>query len=484
MPVDVLLCHALVLARDPVERRLMTPYFPLGLLYLAATLRQAGYSVALYDGCFEPDLESFEAALDRHQPRLVGITALSTVRAHALDLAARAGRRGLPVMVGGSDPTARPEHYLAQQEQGRHLVDVVVVGEGEETVLELVPTLLNLPGARDLADISGIAYRRDDLPVANPPRPLRQDIDAIPLPARDLADLDAYQRAWRQAHGYSSLSVIASRGCPFNCAWCQKSVFGRSCRLRDPEAVAAEIAQVAQSYRPDQLRIVDDVVGIDKRWVKRFRDAILASGAPPTPFECLSRVDLVDRELLTWLQEAGCLRIQFGAESGSQRVLDAMAKGTRVDEIRTAAALCRELGIETYFFIMVGYPGEEWPDLRATVRLLRDTRPTQFSSTIAYPLPGTPFYEQVRALLVETPDWDYTAENRMMYQGRYSTRFHRWVQRLLQREWLWARLRAGDEQASLLQRLRALAALWVTRLTVWALRCEPADRRALPAGMA
>ncbi|MGI6374373.1 MAG: B12-binding domain-containing radical SAM protein [Anaerolineae bacterium] len=483
MAVDILLCHALVLARDPVERRLMTPYFPLGILYLAATLREAGYTVALYDGCFEPDLESFERALDDHQPRLVGITALSTVRANALELAARARRRGLPVIVGGSDPTGQPEHYLAQRDGERYLVDVVVGGEGEETILELLPALLSVPGSHDLAAIRGIAYRRADEPVRTGPRPLRRDVDAIPLPARDLADLDAYQRAWRAAHGYSSLSIIASRGCPFECAWCQKSVFGRSCRLRHPEAVAQELALLREAYHPDQVRIVDDVVGIDRRWVGAFRDAVVARG-PVVPFECLSRVDLVDREVLTWLKEAGCVRIQFGAESGSQKVLDAMHKGTRVEQIHTAAALCRELGIEVYFFIMVGYPGEEWGDIRATVRLLRKTRPTRFSSTIAYPLPGTPFHEQVRDRLAAAPDWDYTAENRMIYRGRYSTRFYRWVQRLLQHEWQCARLRAGELHLRPWLRLRAVAGLWLTRMAVWVLRLDGAGPRSLPSDRA
>jgi anaerobic magnesium-protoporphyrin IX monomethyl ester cyclase len=387
------------------------------------------------------------------------------------------------VIVGGSDPTGQPEHYLAQRDGERYLVDVVVGGEGEETILELLPALLSVPGSHDLAAIRGIAYRRADEPVRTGPRPLRRDVDAIPLPARDLADLDAYQRAWRAAHGYSSLSIIASRGCPFECAWCQKSVFGRSCRLRHPEAVAQELALLREAYHPDQVRIVDDVVGIDRRWVGAFRDAVVARG-PVVPFECLSRVDLVDREVLTWLKEAGCVRIQFGAESGSQKVLDAMHKGTRVEQIHTAAALCRELGIEVYFFIMVGYPGEEWGDIRATVRLLRKTRPTRFSSTIAYPLPGTPFHEQVRDRLAAAPDWDYTAENRMIYRGRYSTRFYRWVQRLLQHEWQCARLRAGELHLRPWLRLRAVAGLWLTRMAVWVLRLDGAGPRSLPSDRA
>ena len=284
MPVDVLLCHALLLARDPVERRLMTPYFPLGILYLAATLRQAGYSVALYDACFQPDLERFRGRAGRAPAASGGH--------HRAEHRAR--QRPAIWRRAPADAAYRSWSAARTRRAGPSTISPSKSVDGlwwmwwssaraRRRCWSWCRRCSSLPGARALADIPGIAYRRDGEPVTNPPRPLRKDIDAIPLPARDLADLDAYQRAWRQAHGYSSLSVIASRGCPFNCAWCQKSVFGRSCRLRDPEAVAAEIAQVTRTYHPDQLRIVDDVVGIDRRWVKRFRDAILSRGTPATP---------------------------------------------------------------------------------------------------------------------------------------------------------------------------------------------------------
>jgi radical SAM superfamily enzyme YgiQ (UPF0313 family) len=229
-----------------------------------------------------------------------------------------------------------------------------------------------------------------------------------------------------------------------------------------------------EQYRPDQLRIVDDVMGIDRRWVHRWHDAVLARDAV-LPFECLSRVDLMDEELARLLREGGCIRIAFGAESGSQKVLDAMNKGTRVEQIRRAAELCRHHGIETYFYIMVGYPGEEWADIRQTVELLRETRPDQFSSTIAYPLPGTEFYEEIQHRLLDTPDWDYTAENRLLFQRGHSTRFYRWVQRWLHEEWHDARLRHGEEQATPLRRGRRLAGLWATRAMVHLLRYLPGE---------
>ena len=462
---DLLLVNPLFLKDDPVERRLMTPYFPLGLLYLAAVAREAGYRVAIFDAMFQTGDDSFVEALERERPRVVGLSVLATVRAAALRLAHIAHQYGAMVVFGGPDPTARPEYYLGYRVDDEYPVDVVVVGEGEETLLELLPRLLDGKVA-DLGGVKGLAYR--DVQggiVRTPPRPLIEDLDRLPLPARDLIDIESYRRAWRNAHGFFSLSLIATRGCPYACAWCQKSVFGRSFRSRNPDLVAREMRLIKEQFAPDQLRIVDDVMGINRAWVRAWHDAVLRYDAV-IPFECLSRVDLMDEELARLLKEAGCRRIAFGAESGSQKVLDAMKKGTRVEQIHRAAELCRRYGIETYFYIMLGYPGETWPDILKTVALLRETRPDQFSSTIAYPLPGTEFYETVKHRLLDSPDWDYTAENRLLFEREYSTRFYRWVQRWLAKEWRAARLRYGDERASLLARLRNLAGLWVSRLVV------------------
>jgi anaerobic magnesium-protoporphyrin IX monomethyl ester cyclase len=480
LAIDILVVNPLILSQDPVEQRLMTPYFPLGLLYLAATLREAGYSVDVYDGMFQTDPAQFVQALDRLEPAIVGISALSTVRASALELAALAHARGCLVLLGGADPTARPESYLEHRSGNEYVVDLVVVGEGEETILELMPILQSRAETPLLDEVRGLAYRdAEGKTVRTASRPLRRDIDQIPFPARDMIDWAAYRRAWTSRHGFWSLSVITTRGCPYACAWCQKGVFGKSFRARSPQSVATEIREIKERYQPDQLRIVDDVTGIDRRWVKAWRDALIEQDAV-IPFECLSRVDLIDRELLGWLQEAGCVRISFGAESGSQRVLDAMTKGTKVDQILRAARLCHEMGIEVYFYIMVGYPGETWADIQLTAKLLRETMPDEFSSTIAYPLPGTLFYDQVRERLAQAADWRYTAENRLLYRGQFNTRFYRWVQRLLRKEWETARVRAGTLSMGIGARLRLGAGRWLARLVVSVLRHSPADARPVP----
>jgi radical SAM superfamily enzyme YgiQ (UPF0313 family) len=471
-----MLVNPLFLHSDPVESRLMTPYFPLGLLYLAGTAREAGYDVTIFDAMFAEGDDAFLDALERERPQIVGLAVLATVREAALRLATLAKGWGATVIVGGADPTARPDLYLQHQVQGRFSVDAVVVGEGEETILELLPILLDgKDTSAALGEVQGVAYRHQTgQTVQTPRRPLIQDVDRLPFPARDLLDIERYRRAWRSAHGYFSLSIIATRGCPYSCSWCQKSVFGRSFRPRSPQSVADEMALIKRDYQPDQIRIVDDVMGIDRDWVRAWHDALLERDADgPTaviPFECLSRVDLMDEEMARLLKDVGCRRIHFGAESGSQAVLDAMNKGITVEQIDQAAELCRRLGIETYFYMMVGYPGETWSDLERSVSLLRRTRPDEFSTTIAYPLPGTPFHEEVRDRLTfegqHAPDWTHTAENRVLFErGRFSTLFYRRVIRWLHSEWRDARLKAG-EQASPLERMKARLGLWRDRVLV------------------
>jgi radical SAM superfamily enzyme YgiQ (UPF0313 family) len=471
MSPDITLVHALFISKDPVEQELMTPYFPLGLLYLAGTLRHQGYSVDVFDCAFREDYQDFERYMRRVHPPIVGITALATVRHHALALADIAHRFGAKVIVGGSDPTARPDLYLEHQDNGSRSIQIAVIGEGEETILALMPFVLNDHKTNsELQSVNGLAYiDAQGKIVRTPDRAHLKNVDSLPFPARDLVDVERYRQAWVEHHGYFSLSLIATRGCPFGCTWCQKSVFGRSFRPRSPESVAQEMRLIREQYQPDQIRIVDDVLGIDRKWVRAWHDAVLAHDAV-IPFECLSRADLMDEEVARMLKEAGCRRIHIGAESGSQRVLDAMNKGIKVDQIRRVAEICRDLEIESYFYMMVGYPGEEWEDLKLSVKLLREIRPDVFSTTIAYPLPGTEFYEQVRDRLTfgaeHMPDWIHTAENRLLFErGRYSTVFYRWVIRWFRAEWKDARLKAGA-QVTNLERLKTWTGLWLSRAVV------------------
>ncbi len=472
MAPDITFVHALFIEKDPVEKKIMTPYFPLGLMYLAAVLREKGYSVEMFDCAFREDYSEFEAYMQRVRPPVVGITALITVRRNALILAEIAKKYGATVIMGGPDPTGIPDRYLYHKaSDGTYPVDIVVFDEGELTMAELADHLFQRGNyIRDLRDIAGLRLRGENGGiVATRPRPLIADLDTLPFPARDLVDFEPYRENWRKAHGYWSLSIINTRGCPYSCAWCQKAVFGRTYRSRSAINSAEEIALIKSTYNPDQLRVVDDITGVNKAFIPRWRDELLKRDAV-IPFECLTRVNLATEEMLTALKEAGCRKIYFGAESGSQKVLDAMHKGAKVPQIYRAAELCKKLGISTYFFMMVGYLTEELEDLRLSVKLLRETLPDEFSTTIAYPLPGTTFYEQVRdRLMFESDwmlDWDYTAENKLLFKrGKYNTTFYRWVQRWMHKEWEDARMKAGVPY-SLKEKAEIVAGLVVSRVVV------------------
>jgi anaerobic magnesium-protoporphyrin IX monomethyl ester cyclase len=471
MKPDIVFVHPLFISKDPVEEKIMTPYFPLGLMYLASVVRNNGYTVDLFDCTFRSDFDEFEKYIRLNRPPVVGISSLITIRRNALILADIAHRYGSRVLVGGPDPTAIPERYLHYRgTNGSYPVDYVVFDEGELITQDLVDYIFQNSGSvSDLREISGLRYRGDDGSIISTGnRELIQDLDSLPFPARDLIDIDAYRRAWMKKHGYWSLSIINTRGCPYGCSWCQKAVFGKKYRSRSPENSAREMKLIKDTYAPDQIRVVDDITGVRRNWVLAWHDAILKNDAV-IPFECLTRVNLVDREVINALKEAGCKMIYFGAESGSQKVLDAMDKGIKVEQIYSAARMCKEAGIETYFFMMVAYPQEDFEDIKLSVKMLRETVPDIFSTTIAYPLPGTKFYEQVRDRMMFdsewTIDWDYTAENKLLFRReKYSTTFYRWVVRWLHREWKNQKLK--EQPGTSLEKIRNFSELLIVRILV------------------
>ncbi len=475
----ILLVNPLFIYHDPMERRLVEPYFPLGLLYVAAALRDAGWQVKVFDCALCPDDREFEEVLAQERPSYVGFSVLNTTRDPAMRLARKAHQAGATVIFGGADPTSRPADYLFPND-GNRAIDVVVCGEAEETAVELMDALYEAgPGELPLdrlADVKGIAFRRGDESQVTPERPFVADLDALPFPARDLIDIAGYQAVWREHHGYSSLSIITSRGCPFRCTWCAKAVFGRKYRQRSPQNVAAEMKLVKEAYHPDQVRMVDDILPLNRKWMAAWRDVVIERDAV-IPFECLSRVDLVDEQVLQTMKETGCKRIWFGAESGSQKVLDAMKKGIKVEDTRDAAQAMRKVGLEMCFFIMLGYLTEDWEDIEMTIDLLKETRPDVYSVSVAYPLPGTEFYDVIRDRLMHDHDWHSTSQNTLLFKReKFSNDFYVWAQRLLHNEIKLAKLKSQPATpANLLARVKSLGKIKVCRAALGVLRHVPQE---------
>lgn len=290
----ILLVHPLFLYLNPEEQALKSPYFPLGLLYLAGYVRAQGHEVAVFDGTFEDDVSAFSARLAAEKPDLVGISAVMPLRDMALALAAETKAAGTLTIVGGPDPTKDPAYYLQFSQ-----VDMVVHHEGEQTLDALLRLIDAGPLTPELlAREPGIAFRdADGKSVVNQPRPPVENLDELPLPARDLIDMDRYLDTWREENGYSSLTISTSRGCPYGCDWCQDSVHGQSFRQRSPESVAAEMKQLKETYDIDRLRVVDDVDGIEREWVEGWAEAADAADAA-IPFEALYDLERQDLPML------------------------------------------------------------------------------------------------------------------------------------------------------------------------------------------
>ncbi len=423
--MDLLLTHGYFLAEDPKERAIMKPYPPLGILYLSSHLRRAGFDVEIYDSTFgsRADLASI---LGRERPAVLGIAANLMTRGTVVELIGMGRAAGWTVVVGGPEPANYAAEYL---DAGAR---VVVDGEAEITLEELLPALRR--GESALAEVNGIAFRRGDGSILRTPaRALIPDLDSQPWPDRERIDMERYLATWRAHHGKGSVSVITARGCPYHCRWCSHSTFGLTHRRRSPEAVAKEVEWIAERYRPEMLWMADDVFTIQHAWIFEYAAAMKRRGLA-IPFECITRADRLNARVAAALAELGCFRVWIGSESGSQKVLDAMQRGVKVEQVREAVALCRMHGIQAGMFLMWGYEGEGPHDIEETVEHVKACQPDVFLTTVSYPIKGTPYYDDVAPKLVGISGWAGTTDREFKIAGRHSRRYYGFADQLLKSE--------------------------------------------------
>ena len=432
---DVLLGQAYYLRFDPKLFQAQQPYAPLGTLYAASYLRQRGHAVALFDAMLAQSVGEWQDALNRRQPRIAAIyedsfnylskMCLLRMREAALDMIDHAARANVPIVVSGSDATDHPELYL------RRGAVAVILGEGEITLADLADRLLM--GA-SIADVPGIAYLDDTCGVRRTSaRPFIRALDELPFPAWDLVDINRYRQIWRGRHGYYSMNIATTRGCPYHCNWCAKPIYGQRYAIRSPKAVVEEMAWLKRHFAPDHLWMVDDVFGLKPGWVEEFA-TLVNERHVKVPFRCLMRADQVTPGVASALAESGCRMLWMGAESGSQKVLDAMEKGLSVDDIRSANRLLKAHAIDVGVFLQFGYPGETWNDIEATLQLARELEPADIGVSVSYPLPGTQFYERVRQELGVKQNWIDSNDLSMMYKASYAPEVYRRVHGLVHHE--------------------------------------------------
>jgi anaerobic magnesium-protoporphyrin IX monomethyl ester cyclase len=434
---DILIGQSYYLKFDPKSWSAMQPYAPLGSLYAASYLRTKGFEVALFDAMLASGEADWDEALARERPRIAVIyednfnylskMCLLRMRQAAYQMIELSKERGCLVIVAGSDPSDHAMDYLQKG------ADYVLIGEGEETLSELTSELF---GSMDLAldSLLGLAYLSDGKVFMTPRRPDMRNLDELPFPAWDLVDVDRYRQIWMERHGYFSLNMATTRGCPFHCNWCAKPIWGQRYNVRSPENVLAEMQWLRDSYHPDHIWFADDIMGLKPGWLPRFAELIEEEGIF-IPFKCLNRADLLLRPgEIDALKKAGCQIVWTGAESGSQKILDAMEKGTQISQIYEAAARLHAAGIQVGFFLQFGYPGETRKDIECTFQMIRDCKPDDIGISVSYPLPGTPFFERVKGELGIKKNWNDSNDLAMLYRGPYSTKFYRQLHRIVHKE--------------------------------------------------
>jgi radical SAM superfamily enzyme YgiQ (UPF0313 family) len=426
------------------------PYAPLGILYLAAYLRQFGLQVGIFDATFANGLSDFINALQQNKPRVVGIQGLITTRNISKLMIQAAKNLGAVVIMGGPDPSSSWEDYLQWG------ADYVVIGEGELPLHKLMLYLTKQSGKSDdinFGDIPGLAYTKNGQIHLTSGYRKNANLDSLPLPAYDLINVEKYLDAWRSYNGYASMHLLTSRGCPFGCEWCSHAVFGRTFRQRSVENVIKEMHFLYDTYRPDHLTIGDDTFGLNARWLSDWCDAFKDAGFK-FRFRCFSRADVVNEQMLLKLKEVGCSHIHLGVESGSQRILDSMNKGTRVEDIYRVSDLIKKAGIGLGYFIMLAYPGETYKDIHKTEKLILEIKPDTLGLSIAYPVPGTLFYERVRGdilpLVNNNGEEQMGSGYQLKFRATYPALYYRHLLGYIQR-----RYRLYTKTGSRLERLSA-----------------------------
>lgn len=434
--VDVLITHSYHLAYDPKQLRKMQPYLPLGTLYAASALRQSGISVVAFDSMLEDPSECLPALFATHRPRIVAVyeddfnflskMCLTRMREVAWQIAKAAKATGAVTIAHGSDSTDNPTLFL---ESG---FDYVLCGEAEETLTKLCASILR--GHRQPFIDGLVALNHDRQPerlgqrlAKNPAWP------ELPSAARDLVNMEPYRAAWLKAHGYFSTNMVASRGCPYHCNWCAKPISGDKFHLRPAAAVAEEMKWLKARAGVQHIWFGDDVFALNQHWVRQFAEEV-ASRDAAVPFKIQSRANLITKDTVACLKSAGCAEVWMGVESGSQTVLNAMDKGLDLGCVIAARERLKAAGIRACYFLQFGYPGETWLDLRQTIALVRETRPDDIGVSFSYPLPGTRFYERVRAQLGTKRNWTDSDDLCVMFQAAYSTEFYRAVRDALHAE--------------------------------------------------
>lgn len=415
--MKILLTHGYFLQEDEREQQIMKPYPPLGILYISAYLEERHIQHEVFDTTFSSEQEWW-SYVEEEQPDVIAfyVNLMTKVKIIQLIRKLRSSERleATKIVLGGPDITYNEENYL---DAG---ADFLVIGEGEETFTELVQQLMS---KESLKNVNGLTYKENGNIIRNDARVKVKDIDSLPLPNRSRFPIQKYLGTWKTAHGKSALNVSTQRGCPYTCKWCSTAVYGQSYRRRSPEKVVEELKVLMETYQPDSFWFVDDVFTVSHKWMRGFAEA-MKSAELEVQYECITRAERMNEEIIQILKETGCFRVWIGAESGSQKIIDAMDRRVDIDVVRDQLIATRKAGIETGTFIMVGYPGETYEDILQTASYLESALPDQFTITKSYPIKGTSLYDEVERQITKQPDWFSSTDREIDFKREYPDHFY------------------------------------------------------------
>lgn len=437
---SILFSHSYFLRFDPKQWATGQPYAPLGTLYAASVMRGHQYEVALFDTMFAHSPNELNLYLEKHNPDYFVIyddgfnyltkMCLTNMRDAAFRMIKIAKEKGCKVIVSSSDSTDHFEKYLASG------ADFIILGEAEQTLLELIGRIKT--GDQDYFPVHGIAFVHNGAVVKTMKRTVMKELDSLPFPAWDLVDMAPYRQMWMKHAGYFSINMATTRGCPFKCNWCAKPIYGNRYNSRSPENVVEELKMLKKKFAFDHVWFCDDIFGLKPGWVHHLAD-LLEKENIQFKFKIQSRADLLLQEnYVEALARSGCENVWMGAESGSQRILDAMDKNITVKQVESATALLKKHKIRPSFFIQFGYLGETREDIDLTIKMICSLLPSEIGISVSYPLPGTGFYEKVKEQLKQKANWTDSDELALMFHNTYQPGFykelHRYVHKTFRKQ--------------------------------------------------
>ena len=414
--MSILFTHAYYLSEDPKEQKIMKPYPPLGLLYVSAYLWSKNIANDVFDSTFYSKEEQLNFIFEK-KPKIICIytNLMTKIEVVKLIKILKSTTYDFPkIILGGPDVTYNIENYLKTG------ADFLVIGEGEETTFELYNAIIN---NSDYNEINGISFLENEIVIQTPARTKFRELDELPLPNREAIPNEKYLETWKNNHGESSMTISTQRGCPYTCKWCSTAVYGQSYRRRPAHLVAQEMKMLKDTYNPDAIWFVDDVFTISHKWLTAFHEEVVKQNAE-IRFECITRAERLNDEILRLLKEAGCFRIWIGAESGSQKIIDLMDRRVDVNHVKKMIKDTNALGIETGTFIMLGYPGETEEDIFETIQYLKEANPSQYTITIAYPIKGTSLYNEIEKDITIQPNWETSTDRQIEFKRTYSRKYY------------------------------------------------------------